>query len=200
MSTVDNDRPPYVTWETRPVEDRNASLSAGHYVSKDVDFAVITRPGSRDSIDKEALVWLADLREKSRKGELPPRWYESFAESYKFWKAGEETPLVGTSIKDWPTISPAARKDLLAAGIRTVEDLAEFPESDLAVIGTGALAYKMKAQAWLKAANDTGKVAEQLAAMTVQISELTRLTREQAAELDSLRPKVKAKPTAETPL
>jgi len=196
MSVVDNNRPPYVAWETRPVEDRPESIAKGHYVSKDVDFAVITRPGSRDTLDKEALVWLTELKNKAAKGEVPSSWYEGFKASYDSWKKGEETPLTGTAIKDWPPLSPSARKDILAAGIRTVEDLADMSDSDLTSIGTGALAYKLKAQAWLKASKDTGQVAEQLATMTQQIAELTTLTANLIEENKTLKASLPAKPTA----
>jgi hypothetical protein len=192
MSTVDNDRPPYVAWETRQVEDRNASIAAGHYVAKDVDFAVVTRPGSRDSIDKEALVWLSELREKSRKGELPARWYEAFKESYDFWKKGEEAPISGTPIKGWPSLSPAAQKTLIGAGIRTVEDLAGFSDSELSTLGTGALSFKVKAQSWLSAANGAGKIAEEIAAQKVKVAELDALVRSQADLIKTLQSQLSA--------
>jgi len=184
---VDNSRPPYVMFERRAVEDRAASLAAGHYVSKDVDFAIITRPGSRDTLDKEAIVWLSEIREKGRMNAIPSTWFEAFNASYKAWKDGEEVPPNGTPIKGWPILSPSAQKDLIHAGIRTVEDLADMPDQELSVIGTGALSFKQKAKSWLAAAQDTGKLAEQMAALVVQITELTTLTRNQAAEIDKLR-------------
>lgn len=187
MSIVDNNRPPYVAWETRPVEDRTASIANGHYTSKDIDFAVITRPGSRDTLDREALVWLTELKNKAAKGEVPAAWFEGFKASYDSWKKGEELPANGTAIKDWPPLSPSARKDILAAGIRTVEDLADLSDSDLTSIGTGALAYKQKAQAWLKASGETGKVAEQITTLTQQIAELTALTTQLLEENKTLK-------------
>lgn len=195
MSIVDNNRPPYVAWETRPVEDRSASIANGHYTSKDIDFAVITRPGSRDTLDREALVWLTELKNKAAKGEVPAAWFEGFKASYDSWKKGEELPATGTAIRDWPPLSPSARKDILAAGIRTVEDLAELSDSDLTSIGTGALAYKQKAQAWLKASAETGKVAEQIATLTQQIAELTALTAQLLEENKTLKASL-PKPTA----
>jgi hypothetical protein len=186
MSTVDNDRPPYVVWEVRQVEDRNASIEAGHYVSKDVDFAIVTRPGGRDTLEKEALVWLAELREKSRKNELPARWFEAFKESYDFWKKGEEAPVEGVPIKGWPPLSPAAQKLLLSVGVRSVEDLAIFPDSELATLGTGALSYKLKAQSWLSAANSAGKLAEKVTAQSLEVTRLTKLVEEQSAAMKAL--------------
>ena len=183
MSIVDNTRPPYVVFEKREVEDRAASIEKGHYVPKEIDIAVITRPGSRDSIEKEAKVWLQELRERARKNEVPQVWYDGFTAAYKSWCEGEELPVKGTPIKGWPVLSPVAQKDLIAAGIRTVEDLAQLPDSEVQSVGTGAIAYKQKAQAWLSAANDTGKVTEQLVALAQQVKELTDLTRAQAKEL-----------------
>lgn len=184
---VDNSRPPYVVFERRAVEDRTASISKGHYVSKDVDFAVITRPGSRDSLDEEAVVWLAKLRERSKTNQVPPNWFEAFSAAYKAWKDGEEVPTDGTPIKGWPVLSPAAQKELIHVGIRTVEDLAQMPENELTVLGTGALSMKQKAIAWLQAAEGSGKIAEQMAALTAKIGDLTTLVQTQAAELDRLR-------------
>jgi hypothetical protein len=187
MSTVDNERPPYVVWEIRAIEDRTASIEKGHYVGKDVDYAIITRPGSRDTLEKEALVWLADLREKSRKGELPVNWFSAFQESYNFWKKGEEVPLDGTPIKGWPLLSPAAQKEMISAGIRTVEDLAVFSDSELSILGTGAISFKAKAQSWLAAAKDTGKLAEKITAQNTRMAELEKLVQKQAEVIQSLQ-------------
>lgn len=187
MAVTDNDRPPYVTFERRPVEDRQASIAAGHYVSQDLDIAVITRPGSRDTLEKPAEVWLKDLAEKVRKQEFPRQWYDAFLASYNAWKSGEELPTQGTPIRGWPVLSPATMKDLLAAGIRTVEDLAALPESEFSVIGTGALSLKAKARAWLDSAEDKGKVVEQVTALTEQVRQLVELTKAQAAEIEALR-------------
>lgn len=186
---VDNERPPYISFEVRPVEDRAASEKAGHYVSRDVDFVSITRPGSRDSLDKEALIWLSECREKARQKQIPQEWYAAFKNAYDAWKQGEELPEQGTPIKGWPVLSPGAQKNLIAAGIRTVEDLAEIPESEFGAIGTGAMGYKQKAKAWLDAAEGTGKAAAQIEALTVQVAELVALTKNQAEALAALQKK-----------
>ena len=187
---IDENRPPYVIFEERGIEDREATIKNGHYTEKSVDIAIITRPGSRDTLEKEAKTWLLELKEKGRKGEIPPNWFEAFDASYKSWKLGEEAPISGTAIKGWSALGSAAQKTLIAAGIRTVEDLAEIPDSELQNIGTGALSFKQKAVAWLKAANGVGKVVEQNAAMMVQVQELIDLTKKQAQEIEALRRQV----------
>jgi hypothetical protein len=185
MSVVDNDRPPYVAFERRSIEDRTASLAAGHYCTQDIDIAIITRPGSRDTLEKDAKVWLMELKDRHRKGEVPQTWYPAFAESYKNWSEGLEVPATGTPILGWPPLSPSAQREIIHQGIRTVEDLANLPDG--ANVLMGGIALKQKAIAWLEAAQDKGIIAEKVSAQSVKIDELSKLVQEQAAEIDALR-------------
>lgn len=186
MSIVDNDRPPYVAFERRAVEDRAQTNAAGHYVSKDVDFVVLTRPGSRDTVEKEVSVWLKESEVNVKNQRMPAPWLTLFREAYAQWKAGETLPENGTPIKGWPILSPAAQKDLLAAGVRTVEDLAEIPDTDLQGICMGALGYKARAKSWLASAKDVGVVAAKNTALEQTVAELTATIAAQAAELKRL--------------
>lgn len=186
---VDDNRPPYVTFEEREIEDRPASIAAGHYVAKPFDVAIITRPGNRDTVEKEASVFLKEMRERSRLSQIPPTWYDAFEAAYKNWKNGETGTVDGTPIKGWPAIGAAQQKTLLAAGIMSVEDLAALPDGAMDQIGMGAIGLKAKAKAWLEASNNTGKVAEEINALRVQVEQLVSLTQQQAQEINKLRPK-----------
>lgn len=193
MAVVDNERPPYVAFERRPMEDRNASISAGHYVAKDVDFAIVTRPGSRDTHEVEAKPWLASMAQKAKEGTVPHEWVDRFHAIYKRWLEGETLPDNGTPIKTWPVLSPAARETILQIGYRTVEDLAAAPDNEVIRVGMGGISFKQKAQAWLDAANSAGKASEQIAALTQQVSDLTALTEkliERNKTLEALLPQV----------
>lgn len=196
MSQVDNERPPYVAFERRAVEDRQASIAAGHYVAKDVDFAVITRPGSRDSRDVEAQPWINELREKARKNLVPQSWAQGFAESYKAWKEGQTLPEQGTPIKGWQLIGPAAQETIIAAGFRTVEDLAQADESSLVKIGTGAMSLRLKAQGWLEAAEKNGKSVERINELAQKLADLTALTEKLLNENKALRAQIPQPATA----
>jgi hypothetical protein len=187
MQTDVNDRPPYVQWETRAIEDRSASLAAGHYVAKDVDFAVIMRPGSRDKLEKEAVVWLSELRMKDQKNEIPPTWFPAFQASFKAWKEGEEEPLNGTSVKLFPVLTPSQLKTLQSAGIKTIEDLAQIPDQDLGILGIGGLNLKLKARAWLEQAVDKGKLAEENASLKTQMTQMQEQLNFLTAELGKLK-------------
>ena len=103
-----------------------------------------------------------------------------FRSAYKVWKETQEVPLSGTPIKNWPALSLSQVTNILSANIRTVEDLACANEDALAHIGMGGRALKAKAIAWLSTASDTGKIAEENAAMKVKIDQM-------AIDLDDLR-------------
>jgi hypothetical protein len=175
MKVADNERPPYVTFERRAVEDRNASQAAGHYVAKDVDFVTITRAGSSDNLEQEVATWFAELEKRVRQSQFPSEWLRQFREAYRAWSEGEEIPETGTPIKTWPPASPAQIKSLLAVGIRTVEDLASLPDSELPSIGMGAIALKQRAAAWLSQAASTGRGAEEVAQLRQRVLELESL-------------------------
>ena len=52
MIEIQQARPPYVQFELRAVEDRNASLEAGHYIAKDVAFDRFTMKRVRKVLDR----------------------------------------------------------------------------------------------------------------------------------------------------
>ena len=182
--TEEKDRPPYVQWIVRPVEDRNASIAAGAYVAKDVDFAIIMRPGSKDTVEKEARVWLNEIKAKARENTIPATWPAAFEASYKMWKDGEELPVNGTPIKLWPALSPAQVQMITRAGILTVEDLAQLPDSEVGVIGIGGLGLKQKAQSWLQSKNS---LAEENAALKTRTSELETQVAAMMAEIQAMK-------------
>ena len=66
-------RPPYVTFEQRAVEDRNASIAAGGMVMRDVDFVIVRQVGSKNTLEKDAAEWLADLERLVANGNYPRR-------------------------------------------------------------------------------------------------------------------------------
>lgn len=49
--------------------------------------------------------------------------------AYDAWKAGQEIPVAGTPLAAWPILSDEQRAAIMRTGIKTVEDLAELPDS-----------------------------------------------------------------------
>lgn len=150
--------PALVKFEYRSVEDRAASIKEGHYVGKDVIFAMITPKGGNLTVDKVADEWLA-----SKKGD---QFYDYYAGCLKAFKEGEAEPEIGTAIRSWPVASPSQVAACHAANIKTVEDLATAPAQALTKIGMGSVALQQKAVAWLQSAQDHGKLAEQVATLS----------------------------------
>ncbi len=171
------ERPCYITFDMRAIEDRAASIAEGHFVAKDVPFVVITPPGGNLVFEEVAEDWLKKKRSD--------KFYDHYAKAFDAWKNGQEEPEVGTPIRSWAAISPAQAASCLSANIRTVEDLATAPSSALQRIGMGAVALQKKAAAWLQAASETGKTAEEL-------TTLRRDNEEMKATITNLQKKIAA--------
>lgn len=163
-----DDRPPYIRFEQRPMEDRAASLEKGHYVTRAVDFVVITPVGSKDEIPKIAREWLEQCKQQAKEGRLPQPWLVKYEQAYEAWKRNEELPEDGTPIKGWQVLSPAQQQQILAANIRTVEDLARINGEAKQRIGMGAEELRVLAEKWLRTAKDVGSVVQENTALRVE--------------------------------
>jgi len=168
----DENRPAYVRFERRAVTDKERTLSEGHHVSKDEDYALITPPYSKDVVEKKVSAWFATVEKNVRAGRVPANHLDLWKESYKRWQNGQEPPVDGTPIKDWSSISPAQCKNILNAGCRSVEDLAQANDEALRRLGMGANDLKNKARAWLQAAKDHGPLTMQIASLEKENDQL----------------------------
>lgn len=190
-----DDRPPYVRFEVREVEDRDASLAAGGYKTKTIDYALITPVGGRECVERPTVEWLADLERVSRDrdgeaGRFPRPWYESFKSGYERWKAGQEIPLNGTPIKTWVVPSPQQSRALVNANILTVEDLAQANDEALQRVGMGAQDLKRRAKDWLEQAKSQGTVAAEIEKLKVSNDSLTKQVKALIETNDQLRAQV----------
>ena len=157
MITEMQERPAYVRFELRAVEDRTASMTAGHYVARDVEYALITPAGGSLVVERR----------------VTPELIARYPEPYQSWKEGQEPPPDGTPIREFPPLSPAQVHLCLSLNLRSIEDLANTPETTLQKMGMGSRALQEKARTYLENAADGGRIAERVAALTVQIDGLT---------------------------
>jgi hypothetical protein len=175
------DRPPYIEFKVMTEEDRAESIATGSYKTRDVDYVSIIPSGDRHlRVDRKVDEWLEQVAQKVKAGTGNAQHLDYFRSAYKIWKETQEVPLSGTPIKQWPALSPSQVTNILSANIRTVEDLACANEDTMGRIGMGGRALKEKAIAWLGAASNTGKIAEENAAMKVQLTQLM-------SDMDDLR-------------
>lgn len=186
-------RPPIVHFEERSIEDRTASLAAGSIQMRAIDYVILSQPGSKDTVETEAVPWLDELH-KNRA--FDSSWVSRVKEHYKLWKAGHEITPDGTHIRMWAAIDKGQADTLIGARILTVEDLANANEDSLRRVGIGARALQQKARAWLEAAQKTGKTAEELTLLRAK----TEMQEKEIAELrEKIRLLARAMPKAEEP-
>lgn len=185
-------RPPYVRFEIRAIEDRDATIDIGHFVGKDVTFAIVTPTGSKDQVEREATEWLKNIEEGVKQERIPGFWLEAYTKALENFNNAQETPEFGTAIKDWPGASPSQIKLLIDISVRTVEDLAAANDETLNRIGMGGRALKQKAQAWLDSSAGQGKLSEELAQLRASNEELKTRDTEREAEFAKMKTRLDA--------
>lgn len=156
--------PPFVCYEIRAVEDRAASIQAGHFVARDIDYVIVMQRGGTDKTERPYADWITLQKQLASEGRIPEDWVEKYEAGYARWKRSEEIPEEGTPIKTWPVPSPAQVKMLVGMGITTVEQLAACTTEAIKRLGMGGLTLKQQANDFLDAAKDSGKLVKELAA------------------------------------
>ena len=177
------DKPPFARFVVEAVEDRNASLEAGHWVGQDVIMIHLTPRGSKDIIEAVAKDWLKMMVIEVQQGRFEQTWLDQYKAAYENFKNGVETTPDGFSLKNWPAIRPAQLKVCQSLNIHTLEELVRCNEESLAAIGMGARALVTAARSYLDQAADPGKVAAKQLILQQENSELR-------TQLDSLAKKV----------
>lgn len=183
---VREDRPPFIQFETRPVENRAKSNAAGCMVYDDVDFVIITPQGSKDKIEKVAHEWMKQCLDQVREQRLPQVWYNHYKALYDAFKEGRELPVNGKPLTTWPAATPGQVKTLHAIGIRTVEDLANCNEETVMRMGMGGRALKQLAFNWLAEAKEVGGAAMRLTQLEAENTALKASVASLSAQVQAL--------------
>ncbi len=179
------DRPPYVRFEMRPMEDRAQSILKGVTCYKDVPFVLVTPAGSKDVFEAVASEWFEMMEKEAGRGRVPLAWFQQFKVAFKAWQEGEEVPINGTPLNHWPSLTKGHYQLLRSLGIHTIEDVAAMNEEAMARIGMGARNLKERARMHLEAKDSSAAVAEQLAAERAK-------TEAQAAQLARMQEQLDA--------
>ena len=187
MAEAMKERPAYVRFEKRPVEDRNASIQSGHWVGRDVVYALVTPPGTKDVVVVEAAEWIKRLEREEAEGRIPGPFVDSYKRAYEKYLKGEETPPEGTPIKGWPPLSPAQQQNCIAMNILTVEDLANLNSEGMSRFGMGIVELKRKAANWLEAATSTGALSARMTALEIKQTDLEAQNSRQRELIEKLQ-------------
>lgn len=179
------DRPAFVRFEVRAEEDRAKTMETGSYVARNVDYALVTPAGSKDVIEREVTSWFRAKEQEVSEGRFPEEWLETYRRRYEAWKRNEEIPENGTSLKNWPLLSPAQLATLLAINLRTVEDVAGANEEAIRRLGMGGRALVEKAKSFLDAKAHSAP-SEKVAELTSLVENLLVRNESLTAQLQGL--------------
>lgn len=184
---------PWVTFKKVSVEDRDASIKAGSYIAKDVDFAFITPAGSKDCVEKPVKDWFESLEIQVENNRFPGEWLRHFKAIYAAWQKDEEIPVEGTSIKNWAVASPAQIEMMLKLHIRTVEQLAAANEEVIGRLGMGGRALVEKAKGYAQQqTSGVGKLVEENADLKGKLETSQNLQLELQEQMKLLQAQVEA--------
>lgn len=187
------ERPAYVRFEKRAVEDKPESLKQGKVVYKDVIFVLVTPPYSKDCFEQKVELWFDSVEQNVRNNRTPKKWLDMWRSQYEQWLKGEEAPVNGTSIKNWSAITPAQVKTILRAGIYTIEDLALANDEGVRRLGMGGVDLKNKARAYVQASKDTGPLVMENAALKKENDQLMVSLKSLEEKLLQVKSEVQAK-------
>jgi hypothetical protein len=184
---------PWVMFETRGEEDREASLREGRYVAKDVDYVLITPHGSRDQIERVATEWFDHLQTEVGQGRFEAAWLRAYKNAYENWKEGRELPQSGTPILNWPVLSPSQVRMLQDLRILTLEVLAAANEETIRRLGMGGRNLVQKAKDFLAQAEGPGKITQEMSFLRTQNEELMKTVQNLNDTVQALRAQIGTK-------
>ena len=188
-------RPPHVVYERRAEEDRAASIEQGRYVSRDVDYAIVTPAGSKDRVERVVSDWFLMLAGEVKAERWPQVWLDQLRAGYDSWTRGQTPPESGTPLATWPALSPAQVKNWAQIGIRTIEELAEANEEALSAYGMGSRDMKSRAGLFLEnAKSDSGPLVAKLRAAEELIASMEVRMKSLEAQLQAFAPVPAAAP------
>ncbi len=167
----------FVEWEMRAVEDRAATEREGRIVYVDEEWGNIHKKGELGHIIPYR------VRDLKRNSVLWPH----ISNSYEAWKAGQDAPIQGTPLKEWPLLTAAQLRNCAGMNVLSVEDLANLADGALRFIGGEAVALRQKARNWLNASNDAGKAAATLTRLEKENEDLKARLAELTKAVDAMR-------------
>lgn len=106
------------------------------------------------------------------------RW-NAVGPAYEAWQQGNEIPETGTPLAAWATLSGEQAAALKAAGLRTVEDVAEMTDTIIGRVRLPNARLLKDAAGKFLDARGTAELADRLAALEAQNAELLAMVEAQ---------------------
>jgi hypothetical protein len=165
-------------------KNEEKSAGAGHAVFDEVEKVEITVGGSTPMVNTYIVA------DKHR---------EQYASAYAAFKSGEEEPLNGYPLSEWPQITAAQVGEFKRLSVKTVEDLVDASEPILQSFGPGAMTLAQKAKAFLEAAAGPGKLSEEVHAVKTENEALREKVNDLTNTVNQLAARLGESETAKTP-
>jgi len=180
-------RPPIVRFSRRARFDRVLTDRNGRSSYIDEDVVNIANPGGGVALEKPVDQWFKEIEHKPEYA----AWIHGYRQMYRDWKESHDPAKVdGTHISNWPLLSPGQVENLLAADVKTIEQVASM--SDEIAIGIDGGAYiRSKARYWINAAADIGAVTAEVASLRADNETLRAAIAHKDQQLDELKAEVK---------
>lgn len=161
----------------RPVQNTKETNAQGRPIFRDVEWVKIYIPGDKTTVVSKKVT-----------DEHRERWPEQYAA----FKRGQEQPVIGTPLEQWPIMTRSQVFEFKALQIHTVENLANLADDAITRIGTGCRDLVERAKAFLIAAEAGARDSQlaakleakqqQIDAMQTQINELAQRLEEVTGE------------------
>lgn len=126
-----------------PVEFKAESEKAGRPIYRDVPFVRLVNAGDRNNV----------LETKAT-----DHYRAKYRREWEAFERGQHGILEGTPLSEWTQISKSQVKEAEFFNIRTVEQLAEVPDTAIQKIGMGWMELRMKARNYLAATKESAPI------------------------------------------
>lgn len=169
----------HVTFYMGAMENPKKSEQEGRPIFDDVKMIRVLIPGDKNTIS-DRLAWEQD--------------YQRFPKQYAAFKAGQEQTHAGTPLKHWSIIKESQRRELEAANIFTVDQLATAADGNIGRF-MGGSQLKQAAKDFIEAAKGAAPLTQMRAELETRDTEIAALK----AQMGELMKSMQAKEAANAP-
>jgi hypothetical protein len=169
-----------------------------------VEYGPLSLDGTERTRNIELVVRVLDVMDAPRGTNLAidnARWRADFIRPrYENWKAGRETPEIGTPLAAWNGVSAEQADILKTKGVKTIERLATLTDKDMEAVPLPGMRGIVDDAKRYIASLDTVKVAADLEAKDTRIKLLEAEQSEMAEMVRELLAEKRARETAQVAL
>lgn len=145
------------TFYDEAVKDERESKERGYPVFNDVLYIKIQVPNQIDCVPRPA-------RDADK---------QRFPKSWEAYQTGKEPVDSGFPVDQWPQLTASEVKILQSIQVKTVEQLAELPDSGIHRLGPGGHDMKKRAKRFLDSASEGAALRQRIQELERKIEELT---------------------------